>query len=135
MTQTDTIDPDTETTYRRLHAALWLCSGVALGGLIVAGYPLLGVGAFAACAVGAVAVLQRYSGPLFDERDQHIHESASERTVTILGLSSAAVFPTVTALWALDVIAWPLWLSPIAFFVAGLSLLHGASLTYERRWA
>ena len=95
----------------------------------------MGVGAFTACAVGAVAVLRRYSGPLFDERDQRIHEAASERTITILGLSSAAVFPTVTALWALDVVAWPLWLTPIAFFVAGLSLVHGASLTYERRWA
>ncbi|WP_257299476.1 DUF2178 domain-containing protein [Haloarchaeobius sp. FL176] len=135
MPQNDTIDPATETTYRRLHAALWLCSGVALGGLIVAGYPLLGVGAFAACAVGAFSVYRRYGDPLFDERDQRIQEAASERTITIFGLGSAVVFPTVTALWALDVIAWPLWLTPIAFFVAALSLLHGASLAYERRWA
>ncbi|MFC4405124.1 hypothetical protein [Haloarchaeobius iranensis] len=33
--------------------------------------------AFAACAVGAVVGYGRYSGPLFDERDQRLHEAAS----------------------------------------------------------
>ncbi|WP_267643630.1 DUF2178 domain-containing protein [Haloarchaeobius amylolyticus] len=128
LTETDATD---ELTYRRLYIGLWILSGVALGALVALGEPLAGVAAFVACAVGALVLFRRYSGPLFDERDQRQQEAASQRTLAIMGMSSAVVFPTVTALWGLGIIEWPVWLTPIAFFVAALSFVHVGSTMYE----
>jgi uncharacterized membrane protein len=121
----------TEKLYRRLYVGLWVLSGVSLAGGIVAGYPLVGVGAFVVAFVAATGVFLAYDGPLFDERDRRLQESASRRTLTIMGLSAAVVFPAVTAAWALNIIAWPLWLTPIAFFIAALAFVHVGSLMYE----
>jgi uncharacterized membrane protein len=125
------ITTGSETTYRKLYIGLWALSGVALGGGIVAGYPLVGVGAFVALDLVALLTFRRYDGPLFDERDERRQAAASKRTLGIMGVSSALVFPGVTALWALGVVEWPLWLTPIAFFVAALAFVHVASTMYE----
>ncbi|QIB74449.1 DUF2178 domain-containing protein [Halogeometricum borinquense] len=122
-----------ETSYRRLYTGLWILSGIALGVFIAIGYPLVGVGLFAACAASSIVVVRQYDGPLFDERDWTVQAAASKRTLGIMGMASAIGFPTVTALWALDIIEWPLWLTPIAFFVAALSLLHLGNTMYEAR--
>lgn len=112
---------------------LWSLSGVSLAALIVAGYPLLGVGAFAFFGLTALVSFRRYDGPLFDERDERRQEKASKRTLGIMGITSAIVFPGTTALWGLNIIQWPLWLSPIAFFVAGLTFVHIGSIMYEAK--
>jgi uncharacterized membrane protein len=126
-----TITTGSETTYRKLYIGLWALSAVALGGGIVAGYPLVGVGAFVALGLVALLTFRRYDGPLFDERDERRQADASKRTLGIMGVSSALVFPGVTALWALGVVEWPLWLTPIAFFVAALAFVHVGSTMYE----
>jgi uncharacterized membrane protein len=126
-----TATPASEATYRTLYIGLWALSGVALAGGIVAGYPLVGVGAFAVAALAALLTFRRYDGPLFDERDEHRQAAASKRTLGIMGIGAALVFPAVTALWALGVVAWPLWLTPIAFFVAALAFVHVGSTMYE----
>lgn len=110
---------------------LWALSGVSLAALIVAGYPLAGVAAFIACTIATIAVFRRYNGPLFDERDRRLQEAASRRTLSVMGIGAMIVFPTTTALWALGIISWPMWLTPIAFFVAFLTFLHVGSLMYE----
>jgi uncharacterized membrane protein len=120
-----------ERTYRFLYIGLWALSGVLLGGGIVAGFPLVGVGAFVALALTALLVYRRYDGPLFDERDERKQAAASKRTLRVMGLTSALVFPGMTALWALGVVEWPLWLTPIAFFVAALAFVHVGSTMYE----
>jgi uncharacterized membrane protein len=122
---------NSETTYRRLYSVLWGLSGVALAGGIVVGYPLVGVGGFAALALAALLTFHRYDGPLFDERDERRQAAASKRTLAVMGVTSAVVFPGVTALWALGVVEWPLWLTPIAFFVAALTFVHVGSTMYE----
>jgi hypothetical protein len=48
-----------------------------------------------------------------------------------MGITSVLVFPGVTALWALGAVEWPLWLTPIAFFVAALAFVHIGSTMYE----
>lgn len=121
----------TEATTRRLYVGLWVLSGVSLGGLIAVGRPLVGVGAFVACVVAAVGLVWRYEGPLFDERDRRVRNGASARTLRIVGIGSAVVFPALTALWALGVVEWPLWLTPVALFVAVLAFVHVGSLLYE----
>jgi uncharacterized membrane protein len=131
MTSTATTRTN-ESSYRRLYIGLWALAGVLLAGLIVLGQPLAGVAAFAGCIIVAFSLFRRYEGPLFDERDESRQAAASKRTLAILGISSAVVFPTVTALWALGVIAWPLWLTPIAFFIAALGFVHVGSMLYER---
>lgn len=120
-----------ESTYRSLYVVLWALSGVALGGGIAINYPLVGVGAFVTFALAALVTFRRYDGPLFDERDSRQLAAASKRTLAIMGVTSAIVFPTVTALWALNIIEWPLWLTPIAFFVAVLAFVHVGSTMYE----
>jgi uncharacterized membrane protein len=102
-----------------------------LGGLIIAGYLLSAVGAFVARIVAAVAVFRRYEGTLLGERDQRLQEAASKRTLAVIGISAAIVFPLVTVLWALGVIDWPACLTPIAFFVALLSFVHVGSVMHE----
>jgi uncharacterized membrane protein len=126
---------NTETTYRRLYIGLWILSGGSLAGLILLGYHVAGVAAFVSCAIGAVLVFRRYDGPLFDERDESRQAAASKRTLRLMGISAAIVFPSVTALWAVGVIEWPLWLTPIAFFVAALAFVHVGSTMYEAAYA
>ncbi|MUV58041.1 Predicted membrane protein [Halogeometricum rufum] len=128
---TSTTTIGSETTYRRLYTGLWALSGVALAGGIVVGYPLVGVGGFAALALAALLTFRRYDGPLFDERDERRQAAASKRTLAVMGVTSSLVFPAVTALWALGVVEWPLWLTPIAFFVAALTFVHVGSTMYE----
>ncbi|MFC7138031.1 DUF2178 domain-containing protein [Halobaculum litoreum] len=120
-----------ERTYRLLYIGLWALSGVALAAGVVAGYPLIGVGAFAALGLAALLTFRRYDGPLFDERDERRQAAASKRTLAVMGVTSAVVFPGVTALWALGVVEWPLWLTHIAFFVAALTFVHVGSTMYE----
>ncbi|ELZ96710.1 DUF2178 domain-containing protein [Haloferax sulfurifontis] len=121
----------TERTYRLLYIGLWALSGVALAGGIVAGYELVGVSAFVVLALAALLTFRRYDGPLFDERDARQQGAASKRTLGVMGVVSALVFPGMTALWALGVVEWPLWLTPIAFFVAVLAFVHVGSTMYE----
>jgi uncharacterized membrane protein len=126
-----TSTPSSETTYRRLYIGLWALSGVALGVLVALGEPLVGVGAFVLLALAALLVFRRYDGPLFDERDGRRQAAASKRTLGIMGITSALVFPGITTLWALGVVEWPRWLTPIAFFVAALAFVHVGSTMYE----
>jgi uncharacterized membrane protein len=126
---------NTETTYRRLYIGLWILSGISLAGLILLGNPVIGAAAFVSCALGAVLVFRHYDGPLFDERDESRQAAASKRTLRIMGLSAAVGFPSVTVLWAVGVIEWPLWLTPIAFFVAALAFVHVGSTMYEAAYA
>lgn len=122
---------NTETSNRRLYIGLWGLSGIALAGLIVLGRPLVGVAAFVGCGLASLLVFRQYDGPLFDERDYRQQAAASKRTLGLLGIAASVVFPAVTALWGLGVIAWPLWLTPIAFFVAALAFVHVGSVMYE----
>ncbi|MFB6216031.1 MAG: DUF2178 domain-containing protein [Candidatus Aenigmatarchaeota archaeon] len=126
-------DSSNESKMRKVYMGLWGLSGVSLASLIVAGYPLAGAGAFVLFGLAAMVSFRRYDGPLFDERDERRQEKASKRTLGIMGLTSAIVFPGTTALWGLDIIEWPVWLSPIAFFVAGLTFVHVGSMMYEAR--
>jgi uncharacterized membrane protein len=126
-------DSSNEGKMRKVYMGLWGLSGVSLAALIVAGYPLLGVGAFALFGLSALVSFRLYDGPLFDERDERRQEKASKRTLGIMGITSAIVFPGTTALWGLNIIEWPLWLSPIAFFVAGLTFVHIGSIMYEAK--
>jgi uncharacterized membrane protein len=116
----------TERTHRRAYAGLWALSGLVLAGAIVAGYPLAGVAGFYLFALGATLVARRYTGPLFDERDRTINRRAASQTLGLLGVGSAVLFPTLTALVALGVVEWPAWLTPIALFVPVVYGTYGA---------
>ena len=120
-----------ERTYRSLYIGLWVLSGIALAAGIVVDYTLVGVGAFVTLALAALLGHRRYDGPLFDERDEYRQAAASKRTLAVMGITSAIGFPAVTTLWTLGVVEWPLWLTPIALFVAALAFVHVGSTMYE----
>jgi uncharacterized membrane protein len=123
----------TERTHRRAHAGLWALSGLVLAVSVVAGYPLVGVAGFYLSALGATLVVRRHRGPLFDERDRRLDRAAAAQTLSLFGVGSAVLFPTLTALVALGVVEWPAWLTPIALFVPVLYGTYGAFAFLERQ--
>lgn len=118
-------DAHSETTYRRLHGGLWLLAGLLLGVLTAAGRPVVAALAFGIGAVAAIGVRWGYGGPLFDERDRDLHNEAAGRTLSVLGIASAVVFPTLTALYGLGYFEWTAVSSTIAFGVAVLYGVYG----------
>jgi uncharacterized membrane protein len=122
-----------ESTYRQSYIGIWALGAVAFAGLIVAGLPLVGVATFVAAAVGAVGLQQTYGGVLFDERDQTTLREAGANTIAVLGMTSAVVFPTFTALHALGLYTWPAWLTPIAWIVTALFGVWLVMLLLARR--
>jgi hypothetical protein len=115
------------TTYRRAYAGLWAGSGLLFALLIAAGLPVAGAAAFGVCALAA-SLLQYRAPRLFDERDTTVFQEAGANTIAAVGMSSAVVFPTMTALWGLGVVEWPAWLAYLGWFVAGLFALWGVML-------
>ncbi|QIO21186.1 hypothetical protein [Haloarcula sp. JP-L23] len=122
----------TTTTYRRTYFGLWAAAGLVFALLIAVGYPLVGVGAFALGALGATALQHRSSVVMFDERDTTVFQEAGANTVAAVGMSSAVVFPTLTALRALGIVEWPLWLAHLGWFVAGLFAIWGLMVAVAR---
>ncbi len=113
--------------------ALWALGFVLYAGLIVAGYPIAGVAGFAVCGVAALAYVGTRDRAMFDERDGRLLGHASANTIQLLGVVSAVVFPSMVALDALGVAAWPTWLGYFGYFVAGLFAVWVAFLLVERR--
>lgn len=116
---------------RLTYIGLWALATLAFVGLSVAGYPAAGAVAF--FVLGGATVALGRPASMFDERDADIIEEASANTVRIVGLTSAVVFPTVSALAGLGYIAFPLWLAPIGVFVAAMFALWGGFLLLARR--
>jgi uncharacterized membrane protein len=114
------------TTVRRLFGLAVVLGGLALAGFTVAGHPLVGVGAYGLAMIATAVSLLQTDSPVFDERDETISKAAASRTLTVLGLASAVVFPTLTAAWGLDLFVWQPWSSAVALFVAVLFLTYGA---------
>jgi uncharacterized membrane protein len=122
-----------ERRYRLTFGALSGLSGLALGVLVAAGQPLVGVAGFVVFLGAAGALQAQYSEPLFDERDKQTHERAAGWTLTLFGWASAVFFPTMTVLAALEYTAWPEWLVPIAFTVPLVYGTYGVLLFVARR--
>ena len=116
---------------RLTYIGLWALATIAFIGATVAGYPAAGAIAFFVLGGATFALGQPES--MFDERDATIIEEASANTVRTIGLSSAVVFPTVSALAGLGYIQFPLWLAPIGIFVAVMFGLWGGFLLLARR--
>jgi len=123
----------TTTTYRRTYFGLWMGGSLLFAALVAADYPLIGVGVFAFGALSATALQHRSTVLLFDERDTTIFQEAGANTIAVVGMSSAVFFPIMTALWALDIVAWPRWLAHLAWFVTALFAVWGLALAAAKR--
>lgn len=110
---------------RRLFGLAVVAGALALAGFTVVSRPLVGVGAYVFTMIAAAAALLQTDIPVFDERDETISKEAASRTLMILGLSSAVVFPALTVAWGLNRFEWQPWSSAIALFVAVLFLIYG----------
>lgn len=113
------------TGVRRLVGLAIILGGLALAGLTVVGRPLLGVGAYGLALIVAAGAQLQADASVFDERDETISREAASQTLTVLGLSSAVVFPALTAAWGLGRFEWQPWSTAIALFVAVLYLTYG----------
>lgn len=116
---------------RLTYIGLWALAAIAAVVFPMGGYPVAGAVAFFILG-GATFAL----GPpeaMFDERDANIIEEASANTIQVLGISSAVVFPTVSALAGLGYIEFPPWLGLIGLFVALLFALWVSFLLLARR--
>jgi uncharacterized membrane protein len=114
------------TAVRRLFGLAVVLGGLALAGFTVVGRPLVGVSAYGLAMIATAVSLLQTDSPVFDERDETISKAAASRTLTVLGLASAVVFPTLTVAWGLNLFEWQPWNSAIALFVAVLFLIYGA---------
>jgi uncharacterized membrane protein len=114
------------TAVRRLFGLAVVLGGLALAGFTVVGRPLVGVSAYGLAMIATAVSLLQTDSPVFDERDETVSKEAASRTLTVFGLASAVVFPTLTVAWGLDLFEWQPWSSAIALFVAVLFLTYGA---------
>ena len=114
------------TAVRRLFGLAVVLGGLALAGFTVVGRPLVGVSAYGLAMIATAVSLLQTDSPVFDERDETISKEAASRTLTVFGLASAVVFPTLTVAWGLNLFEWQPWNSAIALFVAVLFLIYGA---------
>jgi uncharacterized membrane protein len=113
-------------TVRTAATGLLVVGGVLLGVLTAMGRPLAAVAAYL-LAVGATVTLQvNFRGTLVDERDRMRHLEASGRTLQVVGITAAGVFPTLTVLWGLGYFQWRPWAVTLAFAVAALYGVYGA---------
>lgn len=117
---------------RSTYAALWAVGAVLYAGLLVVGYPLVAVAAFAVCGIAAMALHARSDRPTFDERDREVFGEAGRHTIALLGMLSAVVFPTMVVLDALNYAEWPVWLAYGGYFVAGLFVVWLAFVLLAR---
>jgi uncharacterized membrane protein len=124
MNSTTTIS---EPRRRVAWAGLWLIGAVALGGLTALDQPLIGAGLYAILALTAITLWARYPGTLFDERDAGIHRQASGYTIGVLAISSAVVFPLLTALYGLGLFNWGAWTTASAFIAAGVFAIYAVT--------
>jgi len=129
---TDTALPSPTVSTRSLYAASWAVGSALYAALIVAGYPLVGVGAFVAGAVVAVALGHESDQPTFDERDRAVFDEAGRHTMAAVGMASAVVFPTMVAARALGYVTWPEWFYYAGYFVAGLFAVWGVFVLLAR---
>lgn len=113
-------------------AGLTIAGAVGLAGFTMLDRQLLGVVVFGLGMTGAMVALSRTEGPVFDERDTNISRTAAEWTLTLLGMSSMIVFPTLTFASGVDKFEWQPWSTAIAMFVAVLYLIYGAFLVVLR---
>lgn len=114
------------TAVRRLFGLAVVLGGLALAGFTVVGRPLVGVSAYWLAMIATAVSLLQTDSPVFDERDETVSKEAASRTLTVFGLASAVVFPTLTVAWGLNLFEWQPWNSAIALFVAVLFLIYGA---------
>jgi len=113
------------TSARRTFAGLVAISGVGLAVFTTLERPFVGVGIYAVALVGAISVQWVTEMPVFDERDEAIAGDAARWTLTVLGWTSAGVFPALTVAWGLGAFEWRPWSAAIAVFVASLYAVYG----------
>jgi uncharacterized membrane protein len=113
---------------RRVVGGLTVVGGIALAAFTLLQRPLVGVAVYILAMVGAAAVQSRAATPVFDERDETTSRDAAQWTLTLLGVSSAVVFPALTVAWGLGRFEWQAWSTAIALFVAVIYLVYGAFL-------
>ncbi|EMA36251.1 hypothetical protein [Halococcus hamelinensis] len=127
----------TETSYTRttnrnrlLYIGLWALATMVFVGTTVAGYPAVGAVAF--FVLGGATFTLGEPESMFDERDASIIKEASANTIRVVGLTSAVVFPVVSALAGLGYVEFPMWLAPVGGFIAVMFALWGGFLVVAR---
>jgi len=112
--------------------AVFVLAAAVYAILIVAGYPLVGVGAWVVICTAGVAYRHRLDRPLFDERDEMLNRIAARRTIRIISIGSAIGFPAAVVLWAVGSNEWPPWLRWLAIYTAGFGFLYTSLRLYTR---
>jgi hypothetical protein len=100
---------------------LWAVGAIALG-VFAATRPLVGVGVYVvavAAALGLAAATGEYPDTVGEG-------TAADRTLALVGMASAVVFPALTAAYGLGQFTWTPLSAGVALSVAGLFTLYGA---------
>lgn len=109
---------------RRVVGLAVVLGSLGLAGLTIIERPLAGVGVYAIAMITVGATLLQTDVPVFDERDELIAAEAAGRTLMLVGIGSAVVFPALTVAWGLNLFEWHPWSAAVAVFVAALYLTY-----------
>lgn len=128
---TESLSTEAVGRYRLAYVGTWLAATAAYVLALVAGEVLLGVAAFGVGALLAVG-LQWRRPVRFDERDAAVIETASARTVQVVGLVSGVGFPSLAAAGALGYYEWTPFAAGVASTVTALFALWALFLLVAR---
>lgn len=117
---------------RRTVLGLVVAAVAGYGGLIAAGRPVAAVVVWVVGLAGATIARWQSPAPLFDERDEAVSQRAAAVTLTLVGLTSAVVFPALAAASGLGAFEWEPWATTAALLIAGIYLVFGLALVVVR---
>lgn len=128
---TGTHEASERVTPRTVYVGLWAVAAVGYTGFLLIGRGPAAVVTFAVFSVVAL-LYGRFGGVRFDERDAAIYESASARTVQVVGIVSAVVFPSLVVAASLGYYEWSPFVGGVGTAVAGIFGLWVVLIVFGR---
>lgn len=132
MTDALTMDRYTERIRRLIYFGSFVLLGLAVGGVFVVAGEMAGAIALVALVVLGNLASRHFSPTRMDERDRHIHRTASARTLEVVGVVGGTLVTGAIVLDAFDLYPMPEWAMPLGWAVGTLYLVYGTMRLYER---
>lgn len=121
-------------THRSKYVSVFFLAGAIYAAFIVAGLPLVGVGAWVVVCVAGQVYRCRLDRPLFDERDRSLYQTAAARTIRTLSVGAGIVFPGAVVFFAVtgNESQWPRWLFFLSIYTMAFGLFFTGVYLYTR---
>jgi len=132
MGEIATVNGYSERARRLLYIGGFVALGLLVGGVFAVAGETVGAVALVALVVAGNVVTRRYDPITTDERDQHIHRTASARTLEVVTVAGGWLVTGALLFDVFGVYARPAWAMPLGWAVAALLLIYTVMRAYER---